>query len=138
MASDPAFLGNGWAFPPTFSAGGADVEMVAGSEDIRQALQILLATHAAERPFQDSFGCDLRQFLYEEIDQSLISSITGLISDAILLHEPRVDLNNVDVEASDAEQGLVLIRVGYTIRGTNSRFNLVYPLYLNESAQSPI
>ena len=112
--------------------------MVSGAEDIRQALQILLATHAAERPFQESFGCDLRQFLYEEIDHSLISSITGLISDAILLHEPRVDLNKVEVEASEAEQGLVLIRVDYTIRGTNSRFNLVYPFYLNESAQTPI
>lgn len=137
MPGDSAFHGTGWAFPPTFTTGGAEVEMVSDAEDIRQALVILLNTHAAERPFQASFGCDLRQFLYEEIDRGLVGSISSLITDAVLLHEPRIDLNGVDVDTAASAEGLVLIRVDYTLRGTNSRFNLVYPFYLNESAQSP-
>jgi uncharacterized protein len=137
MPNNPSFLGTGWAFPPTFSAGGADVEMVSGPEDIRQSLEILLATYAAERPFQPNFGCDLRQFLFEEIDRGLINSVTGIITDAILLYETRIALNSVEVNQSDTEAGLLEIQVDYTIRGTNSRYNLVYPFYLNESADSP-
>ncbi len=111
--------------------------MVSGAEDIQQSLLILLNTHAAERPFQDSFGCDLRQFLYAEIDRGLVGTITSFITNAILLHEARIDLNSVNVEVSDTEEGLLMIRLDYTLRGTNSRYNLVYPFYLNESALSP-
>ena len=44
MASDAGFLGRGWAFPPRFDAGGAEVAMVSGHDDIAQCLTILLAT----------------------------------------------------------------------------------------------
>ena len=113
--------------------------MVSGGDDIRQSLEILLATHAAERPFQDGFGCDLRQFMYEEMDQGLLNRLTGLISDAVLMHEPRVILNRVDIDAPEREAaaGLLLVRLDYTIRGTNSRHNLVYPFYLNEASEPP-
>jgi phage baseplate assembly protein W len=137
MANSPAFLGTGWAFPPTFSEGGADVDMVSGQDDIRQSLEILLATYAAERPFQANFGCDLRQFLFEEVDRGLINSMTSVISDSILLYETRVALNSVEINQSEVEGGLLEIQVDYTIRGTNSRFNLVYPFYLNEATQTP-
>jgi len=33
---------------------------------------------------------------------------------------------------STPEEGQVLIEVFYTIRGTNTRHNLVYPFYLEE------
>ncbi len=111
--------------------------MVSGAQDVQEALVILLNTAAAERPFQDNFGCDLRQFLYEQIDGSLASNLSGLISSAVLRHEARIDLHGVNVEVSDSEEGLLLIRLDYTLRGSNSRFNLVYPFYLNESASRP-
>jgi hypothetical protein len=48
VADDQSFLGRGWAFPPTFSLRGADVEMVSGADDVEQSLQILLATAPGE------------------------------------------------------------------------------------------
>ena len=33
-----------------------------------------------------------------------------------------------------AQQGCVLISVSYTVRSTNSRFNMVFPFYLNEAS----
>jgi phage baseplate assembly protein W len=81
-----SFLGTGWAFPPTFTRGGAEVELVSGVEDIHQSLQILLSTRMGERVMQDEFGCDLHHVLFEEVDQSLINTLTGIISDAILYH----------------------------------------------------
>jgi uncharacterized protein len=137
MPLEPDFLGTGWAFPPSFAAGGADVEMVSGAEDIRQSIEIQLSTHPAERPFQDGFGCDLRQFLHAEIDSELTNDIRQAVSHSLLMHEPRIALHEVEVEVGNTEASSVNIRADYTIRGTNSRFNLVYPFYLQESVQPP-
>jgi phage baseplate assembly protein W len=44
MQPERSFLGTGWAFPPAFSEGGAEVDMVSAAEDIHQSLQILFST----------------------------------------------------------------------------------------------
>ena len=133
MPNDQTFLGTGWSFPPAFTAGGQDVVMVSGPDDIQQSLEILFATRLGERVMQDTFGCDLHQVLFEDIDQGLINSLTSLITDAILYHEPRITLHRVDIAESETQQGLVLISIDYTIKSTNSRFNMVYPFYPNEA-----
>jgi uncharacterized protein len=130
---DQSFLGTGWSFPPTFTRGGAEVERVSGAEDIQQSLQILLSTRLGERVMQAEFGCDLYHVLFEEIDQSLVNSLTSIIADAILYHEPRITLDRLNVFESESQQGVLLISLDYTIRGTNSRFNMVYPFYINEA-----
>lgn len=134
MSSGNSFLGTGWSFPPSFSKNGADVEMVSGVEDIHQSLQILLSTRVGERIMQEDYGCDLSSVLFEEMDQGLINSITSLVSDAILYHEPRIKLDSLDVSESKTQQGLLLISIEYTVQSTNSRFNMVYPFYLNEAS----
>jgi phage baseplate assembly protein W len=128
------FLGTGWSFPPTFGPGGAEVQTVFGVEDIEQSLAILLATRRGERVMQEDFGCDLSEFLFGEISQGLIGRVRSVIADAILHDEPRITLNEVEVSESRAHEGLLLIRLDYTIRATNSRYNMVYPFYLQEAA----
>ncbi len=132
--AEQSFLGSGWGFPPGFGRGGASVVMVSGNEDIEQSLQILLATRLGERVMQDSYGCDLHDMLFEEMDQVLVNNISRTVSDAILFHEPRIVLDSLDVSESESMQGLLLIRIAYTVRNTNSRFNMVYPFYLNEAS----
>ncbi len=128
-----AFLGTGWSFPPEFSSQGADVRMVSGVEDIHQSLRILLSTSLGERIMHEDFGCDLSSLQFEEADQSLVNSITSLVSDAIIYHETRIKLKNIDVSQDSREPGLILIRLDYTVKTTNSRYNMVYPFYLNEA-----
>ncbi|MCG8421910.1 MAG: GPW/gp25 family protein [Proteobacteria bacterium] len=128
-----SFLGTGWSFPPRFSAGGAEIDMVAGAEDIHQSLQILLATELGERVMQDEFGCGMNSVLFEEIDQGLVNSLSSLVSNAILYHEPRIKLERLDVSQSESDYGKLLLTIDYTIKSTNSRYNMVYPFYLNEA-----
>ena len=130
------FLGRGWSFPPAFSAGGAQVQTVAGEDDIEQSLSLLLATRRGERVMVPDFGCDLTEFLFEEISPALVGQVRDLVSDAILNHEPRVLLNGVEVSDERAGEGLLLIEIDYQVRATNSRYNLVYPFYLREAATS--
>ena len=131
MTQNSSFLGTGWSFPPTFNQDTGTVEMVSDEEDIVQSLEIILSTRPAERIMQPDFGCELSQFLFEEISQGLITGIKGTISDALLYHESRIDVEDINIEESE-EQGLLLISITYTVRATNSRFNLVYPFYINE------
>lgn len=133
MINDNSFLGKGWSFPPTFNRNMATVEMVSEAEDIQQSLQIILSTRPSERTMNPSFGCELNQFVFEEISQDLITNLQNAIADAILYHEHRIEVDGIDISDSEANQGLLLISIKYTVRRTNSRFNLVYPFYLNET-----
>ena len=134
MSDDASFLGRGWSFPPRFGAGGREVHTVAESEDIEQSLAILLSTRRGERVMLEDFGCELSEFMFEEVSQGLVGQVKSAVEDAVLHHEPRIDLNDVDVSASDTEDGLILIAIDYTVRATNSRYNMVYPFYLNEAS----
>lgn len=134
--TDKAFLGTGWAFPPTFeqtanqSAG--RVRMVSAEADIAESLQILLSTSLGERVMQPTYGCNLQNYLFEPLNPTMASSIKEQIRVSILYHEPRIILNSLELSLDDQIQGRVNFMVDYTVSNTNSRFNLVYPFYLQE------
>jgi uncharacterized protein len=130
-----SFLGKGWNFPPSFLNNGKDVLMVEEEQDIQQSLQILLSTSQGERVMLENFGCDLNRFLFEEVSQSVINGLNNLIRDSILYYEPRIDVVRITADESEETPGMLLISIEYTVRSTNSRFNMVFPFYLNEAIQ---
>jgi uncharacterized protein len=132
---DSSFLGRGWSFPPAFSIAGCEVDMVQDEDDVRQCLELLLSTRLGERTLVANFGSELTHFLFEEVDQSLINKLTDTIADAILLYEPRIALEKIDIAQSNTQSGLLLITLQYVINAVNSRFNMVYPYYINESTR---
>jgi len=129
---DNKFLGSGWSFPPKFFDGGANVQTVSGEEDIQQSLQVILTTSLQERLMHFDFGCNLKDFLFETMSQGVMSDIKEAVSDAILTHESRIDIENIALDNVNAVKGLIHIQIEYKIRMTNSRFNYVFPFYLNE------
>lgn len=132
-----SFLGTGWSFPPLFSAGGAEVQMVSGEEDILQSLRILLATALGERVMQEDFGSRLNDYLFEELDQRLLDDLRGVIMNAIIYHETRIEPEEVSFDLDgDPAQATVFIRIHFRVRLTNSRYNMVYPFYLREAKVS--
>lgn len=126
-----SFLGIGWAFPPAFNRGPQSVVMVADEEDIRQSLEILLTTSVGERFLRPTYGCDLKRYLFEPLDEGLVAYIRDLVDTAILYHEPRIRLKDLSLTAS-ATSGELLIDITYIIRSTNSRHNFVFPFYKDE------
>jgi phage baseplate assembly protein W len=132
---DQAFLGTGWGFPPSFTAGGAELAMVSGAEDIHQSLQILLATRLGERVMHEDYGCQLDEAVFEEVAQALVNKISSMVTDAILYHEPRIKLLGLDVRQHDQQPELLLLRLDYRVPETNSRFNMVYPFYITEATE---
>ena len=132
QTEEQSYYGKGWQFPPVFNKLEKGVVMVSDEEDIKQSLEILLSTKPGERVMQPNFGCNLELMLFEPITASLITYMKDLIRKAILFYEARIDVNTIDLNVENIEAGLILIEVDYTIRSTNSRFNFVYPFYLEE------
>ena len=129
---DRAFLGTGWAFPPEFTALRREVKLVSEEEDIEQSLRILLSTRPGERVMQPSYGCDLDAMVFETINESTVTRMRAVIDRAVLFFEPRIRLDYVDVDTNAAIEGILYITLQYTIRGTNTRANMVYPFYQDE------
>ncbi|TLU96955.1 GPW/gp25 family protein [Dyadobacter sediminis] len=134
MTDDSGFLGNGWAFPPGFSLYDGEAIMAAGEEDIRQSLRILLSTRPGERVMQPQFGCNLQSFVFEKINTTTITYLRDTIETAILYHEPRIVLEEINVSDRSAPDGALVFDIVYIISATNSRSNMVFPFYMHEAS----
>ncbi len=131
-----SFLGRGWSFPPVFTRGDHGVQMVDEEEDIKQSLIILLSTIKGERVMQPDYGANMEDLLFEPLTVSFAQRMSGQIERAILFFEPRIKTDDISYN-QDNENGLVEIRIDYTIVATNNRRNIVYPYYLNEGTDIP-
>lgn len=129
MGADQSFLGTGWGFPPEFNRDAGEVRMVRGAEDIDESLRILMATVPRERVMQPAYGCGLKQLVFESINESTLTLIRDAIQRAVLFFEPRIDLEDIEIDEGQAHEGVLLIKLNYIVRTTNSRTNLVYPFY---------
>lgn len=132
MENRQTFLGKGWSFPPEFKKTTKAVVMIANEEDIKSSLEILLSTKIGERIMQPKYGCNMDELLFNTLDLTLKTVVSELIKTAILYHEPRIDLEKIDITQGDDLKGELLVILDYKIRATNSRINMVYPFYKNE------
>ena len=127
------FLGVGWKFPVKADYN-SKIAMSSYEEDIKEAIKIILWTKKGERVMRPDFGCGIHNLIFASINNTTISSVENSIREALLMWEPRIELIKVTVSHEQSEEGKLLIGIDYRIRVTNSRFNLVYPFYLNEGA----
>lgn len=125
------FLGQGWSFPPAFSKAGNTLELVKAEEDIKQSLHIILSTSLGERVMRSDFGANLKDQVFEPMDAAFQPFVTSIIRRAIVLYEPRITLDSVDVEVTP-EEGRIVLTINFTIVSNNTRSNIVYPYYLTE------
>ena len=133
---EPAFLGRGWGFPPTFDLFHHTVVMASGDADIRESLQILLSTSLGERLMLATYGVDLISKVFTALTTTAANEIATMVTRAIIDWEPRVTVENVDVGEGILD-GWVAISIDYTVRQTNARDNIVYPFYQVEATLPP-
>lgn len=126
------FLGVGWGFP-------IQVDQVSGlfhtaeyEESVRQSIWIILGTAKGERVMRPDFGCGIYDLVFEINSASTAGRVAQAIRQALLLFEPRIDVLDIQVQASEGGE-VLLISIDYEVRATNNAFNLVYPFYLDRS-----
>jgi phage baseplate assembly protein W len=135
MSSNKDFLGRGWGFPPQFKQSEKKVGMTQGNEDIEKSLEILLGTRKGERVLMPDYGCNLDEMVFETFNQSLKTYLADMVKSAILYYEPRIEPLQVTIDESFINEGRLMIEIEFLVRATNSRFNKVYPFYLEEGTE---
>ncbi len=127
------FIGKGWKFPIEFYRDTSSVVMLSGEENIKNSLDVLFSTQMGERIMHADYGSELNSFVFEPLNKSVITYMQAVISDSILFNEPRIVLNNIEINAMQGDPACLEIRVDYTISATNNRYNYVYPFYMKEA-----
>ena len=135
MSVSKSFLGTGWSFPPAFSKSEKQTAMLSDEADIQSSLEILLSTRPGERVMRPDYGCNLDELVFEPLTTTFKTYIKDLVTTAILYHEPRIEVNKIELEDTGDLEGKIVLSVEYTIRATNSRYNFVYPFYRMEGTE---
>ena len=131
------FWGTGWSFPPTFDLVNGQLQMVRDVQNINQSIDIILSTLRGERSLLPDYGSDVRTYLFKNIDETVKGQIAHSVSQNLLDHEPRIDVDQVSVEVEGDTEPTVIVSIQYLIRSTNSRHNHVFPFSIGEGTNLP-
>jgi len=82
-------------FTKNFISG--DIGKKTDVQAVRQALKNIIYTAMNERPFDPTWGSQIREILFEPIDDMTSGVLETLVSQALLNHEPRVKVERVSV-----------------------------------------
>jgi len=82
-----------------------------------------------------TYGCALRRAVFDTLSESTVTELKEMIRKAILFFEPRILVERIDTALMDPLEGRLDIQIDYIVRTTNTRHNLVYPLYLDQATQ---
>jgi uncharacterized protein len=131
------FIGRGWAFPVHTDATGG-VALVGGDREIIESITLILGTAPGERPMRPEFGCGIQEHIFAPANATTAGKIITDVRIALDRWEPRIELLDVQVHFDQADEGALYIDLHYSVRGTNSPRNLVFPFYLiPEEAVAP-
>jgi hypothetical protein len=102
--------GRGISFPPRIDANGR-VAWSEGTQNIRESIKIILLTELGERLMLSEFGAGLKNFLYEPNTVETRRLIEEQITHALNQWEPRIQLQEVNVEedTNDSQQAIATI-----------------------------
>ena len=123
------FVGRGISFPMRVDQSGA-LALTGGGTDIDGSLRMVLTTAPGERLMRPQFGCRIWDLLFEPINANTIGLMAESVKDAVSQWEPRIDLEDVQIEPDPRDHSRVMINLKYKVRATNDRRNLVYPFYV--------
>ena len=126
---DSEFVGTGWRFPimPDLMGG---LSYVSGDENVEQSLKILLLTALGQRVMRSDFGSKAPSLVFAPGSLQYLGLLETTIREAVRDWEPRIDLDEVRAEPDLDDETRVTVHIGYRVRQTNTRGNLVFPFYL--------
>jgi phage baseplate assembly protein W len=128
------FLGQGWKFPPQLDHQGR-VATSEGKESIEESIRIILGTAKGERLMRPEFGCDINRMVFASNTTATASLIDFYVREALREWEPRIEVLNVRAVPDEQDGQLLNISIDYQVRSKNSKYNLVYPFYLEQQGE---
>ncbi len=122
-------IGTGWTFPPQIGPQGG-VALASHTNEVEQAMQIVLLTPPGQRVMRPDFGCRIHELVFAPINSDTIAQAARFTQDALAMWEPRVTVMDVNVFPDPNQHGRLLIDIQYQIKATSDERSLVFPFYL--------
>ena len=88
-------------------------------DQIKSNLINLLLTSVGERIMNPNFGCELKNFLFEGINESNINDLKISINNSISLYIPEITVSSVDV-VSNRDNNLIDVTISYILNISNN------------------
>ncbi|HEY3737412.1 MAG TPA: GPW/gp25 family protein [Jatrophihabitans sp.] len=123
------FIGRGFRWPMGVDHTGS-IALTNGPDDLDRSLALVLMTAPGERLMRPQFGCQIWDLLFEPVTANLLGLMNEMVRQALAQWEPRVVVTDVQSVPNPDDHGTIRIAIGYTVRATNDRRNLVFPFYL--------
>ena len=131
---DKKYIGTGWSFPVgTDSAG--KIKLVTGSEDIEQAIHIILETSPGERVMRPLFGCKAKEMVFESIRPETMTLMGDAVQQALTMWGPRIIVRSVVVERDPKVETALVCNISYEINATHDNRNIVHPFYIEREPE---
>jgi phage baseplate assembly protein W len=116
-------FGRGIAFPPRVGPDGR-VAWSAGEDNVREAIRVLLMTRPGERLFLADFGAGLDRSLFEPNTAATRRMLKERITQTLQQWEPRIALEDVEVEANPQDPRSAIATITYKLVATQARERL--------------
>ena len=78
-----------------------DVVLLKDEEAVKESIKNLILTDRGERLMQPNLGVNLRNILFEQIDEGTIIQIQDIILDALQIWLPFVDVKDIQIDTND-------------------------------------
>lgn len=126
-------IGKGIGFPVRIGTHGG-FAMVSETDEIDEAITLIIGTSPGERRMRPQFGCRIQELVFAPLNSETVGSAIRYVEEALGLWEPRIDVDSIEVDLDQASQDAAQLHivVNYTVKRTKDERTLVYPFYVIE------
>ncbi len=121
-------IGAGWGFPLGVGPRGG-IALVSGTDELEQAMLMILATPRGQRIMRPNFGCQIHDLIFAPMNATTLTAAEHYVREALAWWEPRVEVVDVQAAPSAARHAIMEITIHYRVKSTNDERSLVYPFY---------
>ncbi|OEF97117.1 GPW/gp25 family protein [Desulfuribacillus alkaliarsenatis] len=122
----------GWKFPIEIDAQTGMFKTVAGDDDIREAIRIILTTKVGERIGARQFGSNLFEFMFESINYTELKELEYEIVRALNRWEPRIYDLEVEANTNSRSKGKVYVVIKYRTDKSMTPEEMAFHFEVNE------
>jgi uncharacterized protein len=98
---------------------------ISGLELLLQDIQQILLTVPGERVNRPSYGCTLRNQIWENINTAAVMGAAS-IRDSLERFEPRITVTGVNSTINE-NTGLITFNIQFLVNNTDTALNLIFP-----------
>jgi phage baseplate assembly protein W len=87
-------------------------------EAVKKAIVNIVLTGNFERPFQPRFGANIREYLFELLDENVIDTIQTVIINAIETYEPRAKVRDIRINEDTQDSNKISVSIEFAMVST--------------------